>query len=63
MKRTRQRILIAVGTIRTCIFCFEPKPIVAVERNPANGEAEFVCGDCHFQLESELVRALGSVQR
>jgi hypothetical protein len=62
MKRARDRILVLVGAIRTCVFCFEQKPVVAVERS-TSGEAEYVCCDCHRELERDIAGALGHVRR
>lgn len=63
MKRKRERVLVAVGSVRICVFCFDSKPIVALERAP-NGDPEFVCGDCHHELQRDIAASsVGRLQR
>jgi hypothetical protein len=62
MRRARERILVLVGAIRPCVFCFEQKPVVAVDR-AANGEAEYVCADCHLELSRDISSSLGRARR
>jgi hypothetical protein len=53
---------VLVGSIRHCVFCFEQKPVVAVDR-AANGDPEYVCADCHLELSRDIAGSLGRARR